>query len=198
MRRWTLRVLCWLALGAVVNVGVTCASVGSNRPGFGVVRPLESWPLQEYLSKNWPPPYGQLEAQSWGWTVQMPVSDRAEAWMNVDTFGWPMRCARRVSTFCGGSTVTHREGWQLVESLAQFQWLTGKWANLRFFPTHVLAGGFILNTLLYAVLSAIVWYGPGTIRRWHRRRHQLCIHCAYPVADPAKPCSECGRSPAAR
>ena len=75
----------------------------------------------------------------------------------------------------------------------------GRWE----LPTRPVPTGFALNTLFYALPISLLWLAPGQFRRWHRRRKGLCIHCAYPVADPAKPCPECGKpvsspAPAAR
>ena len=60
-------------------------------------------------------------------------------------------------------------------------------------PSRPLLLGFAADTMFYGGLLAMVWYSPGTFRRWHRRRKGLCVHCAYPIADPASPCSECGK-----
>ena len=52
---------------------------------------------------------------------------------------------------------------------------------------------FIANTLFYSALVGACWLAPGAIRRRRRTRNNLCIHCAYPIADSTKPCPECGK-----
>jgi hypothetical protein len=191
MRRWTLRVLCWLALGAVVNVAVTSAIFwqAHHYARWGqpdTSKAIQDWSLPAYIANDWPRrPNLEIDWMQRGWTsyVDAAWGQPAPFLMIIDSFGWPARCARRVHVADGSGACP--EGWRLSNSQTRVM-------DMRLLPTHPLVRGFTLNTLFYALPIALLWFAPGTFRRWHRRRHRLCLHCAYPVADPTKPCPECG------
>ncbi|MEQ9095993.1 MAG: hypothetical protein RIE32_06990 [Phycisphaerales bacterium] len=54
--------------------------------------------------------------------------------------------------------------------------------------------GFLLNTLLYALLLFIAWRLPGVLRRAVRRRRGRCVGCGYDRGglDAGAACPECG------
>lgn len=71
-------------------------------------------------------------------------------------------------------------------------------------PVRLEWMGFLINTLLYAVILWIVIVGPRALRRHVRRRRGRCPKCAYPAGASAV-CTECGskltrdrRSPSCR
>ena len=193
MLRCTLRVLCWLALGAVVNVGVAWwPAIHRCQPIPGNASYIETWVPSRYDPTNYPPPHSlwadngwlfDCRVAEWNWAEGRPIVS-----VQVYEVGLPLRslrCAR-----VDGLTLTT---WQdvAVQPRARFD---GK------IPCALrpCGFGFMFNTLFYALPIAVLWLAPGQLRRWHRRRHGHCIHCCYPVGDPAKPCSECGRSPTTR
>ena len=212
MRRWTVRVVCWLALGAVVNVAVAWAiSIYSDSGGMGLygIRstvPLP-WPAPEYVPANiGQTPRIYIQSKVWGRTEtvafepsQPPdaIEQVLQGWsMQASSSGWPLRTVREIRFDSGDSNggtvpVCFRESMPLPRGLL------GVNSDHRL-PLGLLWPGLLLNAIFYALPLALLWLAPSTIRRWHRRRHHLCMHCSYPVADPAKPCSECGKSPTAR
>ena len=215
MRRWTLRVLCWLALGAVVNVTAAWGYVLLHEPLCVAAQwggsTKKAWPAPEYL----PPDARELDCVEGGYTnawithrnasrgpqttfyrvPRDPHSDDAFDFvsMTIEEYGWPKRALRLVHVCIPGN----RDIGGLYEAFMTSPRLPS-WLRLRCYPFGPLWPGLLLNTLFYAATSALLWFLPGGVKRWHRRRHHLCIHCAYPVADPAKPCSECGRLPTTR
>ena len=207
MRRWPLRVLCWLALGAAANVAVAWGL--ANREN---VRPIETrhrraseWPEAVYTRTNWPPPTGgisdaECRGASYRFATASPLVDTLGHWsMSIEMYGWPVRSVRQVVTVempnVGVRAV--QTGYECIRSPLNLPALAAAgWS--RYLPIHPLWPGFALNTLFYAVPIGLLWLAPGTIRRSYRRRHHLCIHCSYPVGDPAKPCSECGKFQSSR
>lgn len=61
----------------------------------------------------------------------------------------------------------------------------------RFLPLAPLWPSFLLSTLLYALLFALLVYGPLLLRQLLRTRAGLCPNCAYPIGTSSA-CSECG------
>jgi hypothetical protein len=91
----------------------------------------------------------------------------------------------------------HSEDWCLRcrrPRLEQHGWLEvplSVWS----LPAAPLWPGFVVNTGVYAVLIAMLWWlftGPFAFRQRSRIRRDLCPHCAYPVGvSPV--CTECGK-----
>src|SRR5271169_5046740 len=102
MRRWTMRVLCWLALGAGVNVAVAWAPYWLfalySHPMRFATKPIEAWSFPEYvMDKNWPPPADHVERWWWDWTMRIETSDApANYWMKIECCGWPARSMRKL------------------------------------------------------------------------------------------------------
>jgi hypothetical protein len=67
-------------------------------------------------------------------------------------------------------------------------------AAYRFLPARPLWAGLVGNTLFFAGAWSLVLFGPVVIRRYLRRRRNLCPRCAYNLsATPSdSPCPECG------
>jgi len=78
-------------------------------------------------------------------------------------------------------------------------------------PLRPLPLGFLLNTLIYAMIGSALLFAGTSLRRTIRRRRGQCLHCGYdlrgappgPLDAPDAPetvqCPECGRrSPVAR
>ena len=58
---------------------------------------------------------------------------------------------------------------------------------------HPLWFGLVIDTTLYAFLWWIITIGPWQIRQYQRRRHSLCLHCAYDLRGvDHEVCPECG------
>lgn len=74
------------------------------------------------------------------------------------------------------------------------KWNTGT-AWTPHIPIYPFAGGFVVNTLCYAIVSyALLFSLPIAVRAYHRRRHGRCARCNYDRSslDAAAHCPECG------
>jgi hypothetical protein len=63
----------------------------------------------------------------------------------------------------------------------------------RVLPLRPILSSFAGNSVGYAVVLWALVLGPGTLRRFIRRRRHLCPACGYPVGE-SELCSECGRA----
>ena len=208
MRRWTLRVLCWLALGAVVNVGVAWGAALYFGQPDRLGRKWHSapdWPAPDLAPSDYPHALWRCDIPAVACTMSVHTAN----WRETSTFvfyfrrddyaheqylsacGWPARCLQQIWV---GRGTKFETPWS--------RRLPGWFATRRdpnaVVPIMLIPAGFVINTLFYALPIALLWLAPCQFRRWHRRRHHLCVHCAYPVADHAKPCSECGNLPTTR
>lgn len=60
-------------------------------------------------------------------------------------------------------------------------------------PYHIIPLNFAINTLLYALLIALLWFGPLHLRHRWRLHRSRCPRCAYPIGE-SPICTECGAS----
>ena len=206
MRRWTLRVLCWLVIGAVVNVAVIWSGIWFVMPfgwdAHGMKKgPTQEWLIPAYASNNWPPPYFGDEWWVPGFTRQdvftraVPPDPEAQYFQIIESFGWPARSLRVVLTKDGSETTpvyAVREGWLLVSTPQE-------WHKTRdCLPMHPIWPGFLWDAMFYGALSAFSWHGPGQVRRWRRRGKGPghCAKCGYDLTGlaPGNKCPECGKA----
>jgi hypothetical protein len=71
--------------------------------------------------------------------------------------------------------------------------LTGD--DQRALPTRPIWLGFAINTIFYAAILALLFYGPGKVRRLIRIRRSQCPACGFIIASGTCAnglCSECG------
>ena len=66
-----------------------------------------------------------------------------------------------------------------------------------FVPVGVIPVGFVIDSIVYAVVLWLLICGAVVLRRVIRRRRRLCPKCGYPVGESSV-CSECGRLLSAR
>ena len=63
----------------------------------------------------------------------------------------------------------------------------------RALPLRPIWPGFAINTIFYAVIVWVLWSSPFAARRVSRRRRGLCIKCGYDLrGDYSAGCPECG------
>ena len=63
-----------------------------------------------------------------------------------------------------------------------------------FIPFGVKWLGWSINTLFYAALSWMLFFGPASLRRVVRRRKGRCVRCGYDLrGSGGAKCPECGR-----
>ncbi len=126
--------------------------------------------------------------------------------------GWPMHSLQGVVTWDERQTTTATIGYDILTTDRQtvFDPMVRGWVvatsltptrpDLPFgpqlttghLPYGVAAPGFGFNTLFYAALLWLLFFGPFTLRRHLRARRGLCPACGYPVGESAV-CSECGK-----
>ncbi|MHC4304038.1 MAG: hypothetical protein ACYTFF_19180 [Planctomycetota bacterium] len=102
-----------------------------------------------------------------------------------DARGWPMVCLVSYSADFGGRAETP---WALDLGGAQ-----GPMGLPRVLPLRPILISFAGNSVAYAAVLWGIVLGPGTARRFIRRRRHLCPACGYPVGK-SELCTECGRA----
>jgi len=101
--------------------------------------------------------------------------------------GWPLlsfRCEEALGPALRGRTLKVFGGCLLPDA---FQSL----GPGRVLPYRLIASGFAVNTVFYAVALWLLICGPFALRRFIRAKRGLCPACAYPCGASAV-CSECG------
>ena len=191
VRRWILRVLILLALGASANLIAAAAiwwQLDYYQPMPSTTFPIHEWPLPGYVKKAWPPPTEEWRCIRWASTSQRATSSTLEHAISIDSIGWPMRCLRKVMVFDGtgaARAVVCPEGWLLAD-----HW--SKWSD--HIPTRVLPLAFVANTLFYSACGGVPWLTAAAGRRSRRRRGNVCGTCGYDRRGLATNtnCPECG------
>jgi hypothetical protein len=195
--RITLLAVIFLVIGAVVNVGVAWVGVVLAPTQPVVVDSASSggWPCD--VPGDWPSAngmsvmqYGGVRSMMWSWS--RPVWQRRTLLLGPSIqqwhAGWPTKGLMW--------EVWHYDRRFGVHGAKFPLWRLGipighEWKAL---PIRPRWPGFASNTLLYAAVTAGVWYGPVVTRREIRRRRRQCISCGYPRAGLAEgaTCPECG------
>ena len=100
-----------------------------------------------------------------------------------DARGWPLVCLLSYSADFGGRV---KFPWALDVGGTQ-----GPMGLPRVLPLRPILMGNVVNTVSFAAGLWAIVLGPGTLRRFIRRRRHLCPACGYPVGE-SKLCTECG------
>ena len=138
-------------------------------------------------------PNTTIEAETPAWAIRPPshFSDGFCPPRGLDSStyisGLPFRCARRVVLNGGNDgyfAYEQRGGWKIRIGKTSFGSL----------PLMPLWGGLSADLLFWSAAGIALMTIPSSARRWRRRQKGHCEFCAYPVAIPAQPCPECGRS----
>lgn len=141
---------------------------------------------------------------SWS-RITMPVTASRNGAMIEDARGWPllsMRCAFHLDA-AGGVVADDRLGCIVMSDTGlpgrQFGVALGgitedDWSNPRVLPLNIIPLGFLVNSLLYAVLLATCCGAAIQARRTVRRRLGRCVRCGYDVRAAVARCPECGTS----
>lgn len=204
-------ILVFLLLGAVVNVVVAwgCASFGNLyeypllRKSSGPALTSETgacWRLRKYEYFGYTLLVGRtiLEADrmnahymeynpenvpyvpAWSQFADPPS---LRQWVGEISSGWPYRTLSWFSTVTP-STASYKR---------QHVWSVGEYPNEKYLPLAPIWKGLLLNTLFYTASLWLLIPGPFVFRCMIRRKHGLCVKCAYDLrgADH-KACPECG------
>ncbi len=109
------------------------------------------------------------------------ADERSFYTVKVATYGWPIRCLGL-------------EEWSESHGLVPFSRQTsGLRIGTTILPARPVWGGFIVNTLLYAIFLALIAIVGYQARRVFRVMRSRCPNCAYQlVGDVSAGCSECG------
>lgn len=210
VKRIAIKLVVFLLLGAVANVGVAwgCAvwsAADHWRGSLDRTRSDALWKKAQALRISqdlWTPQTGDASSRWTGPGI-------TETWIGSDhlvrsedppglriyfgdsvfrrvvrlDYGWPARCLHRTDTL--------EQGMQQVDSVASGEFvLFDYWVVL---PTRPIWLGFIINTLFYCMVLWLLWSAPFVTRRLIRRRRGRCVQCGYDLrgAEPDV-CPECG------
>jgi hypothetical protein len=192
------RVIVFLLLGAIVNVAVAWGCVFSPFVMHVTEDDAYDWPVEV--------PAG-FPRSILGWRVECFGKSFLGS---VNSDGWIMKemQARLYGLPCL-TLCTSRFGSIDMQS-SQFPFTPGPmrfseprtfWEGVvipdwfaqhdEYFPTLPIWPGFAINTIFYAAVLALLFYGPGKVRRFVRVRKWRCPACAYPIGT-SPVCTECG------
>lgn len=212
-RRWIVRAVVFLLLGAIVNVAVAWGLILFDSRAQSVedrLLPSEEAEilLLQFFSRD---SISRYQSTGWtftsgGWQIKsaaaMDVQNvrvasfgsyvPAVLQLEVMKAGWPTR------TLSGTVIADQRD---IDKSTVHYSWAleTPDWASLPFvgrrftysLPLQPIWPGFAINTIFYAMILWALFATPFALRRWRRVRKGLCPKCAYPVGE-SDICTECG------
>jgi len=208
MLRWARRIAIFLLLGAIVNVAIAW--------GFALTQDAADAASDEFLYSHVDEPrwcfitvrdsgsefivasrfpfadvgwkYVPLAVPSWSMIAEKPIV-RPE----LDHKMW-FEAARGWPWLSMAGHLQLREDWEMIE---ESHWAipldTPKPLFLggRFLPLRPLWPGFVVNTILYAVVLWMALAGSVALRRWRRIGRKRCPACGYPRGT-SPVCTECG------
>jgi hypothetical protein len=156
-------------------------------------------------------------AVAWGcalmWTLH-DIEEQPTFWLEYDlgwrTTGNKMLLVQSLAPNSRNSSWIHVNGWPMDSIIgARHNMITGRHfacalpapsslglvvvesPDAKLLPLRPIWPGFAINTIFYAAILAILFYGPGKVRRFVRVRRGRCPACAYPVGS-SPVCTECG------
>ncbi len=210
MKRIAIKLVVFLLLGAVVNVAVAwgCAlwsaaddwrgSIDRSRSDalWKEARTLrisqDLWtPRTTDASSRWT---GPGITETWIGSDHLVRRENPPVLINLGNslsrrvvrrdYGWPARCLHRTDTLSIWDLLNRRNASNA--SMAQQAW----WRDQ---PRAVTWPGFLINTLVYAVVLWFLWSTPFATRRLIRKRRGRCVRCGYDLRGAEHDvCPECG------
>jgi hypothetical protein len=165
MKRWFVRVMVFLLVGAIVNVAVARGCVHIWSP---------NWTSPEWSEVDW--------SRKWSSSGVRYSEGVTLCELRV---GWPSQSFR--ASWLGGwrgarEVVFHVPGTRVVPAVSTIVQ-----------PIRPLWPGFAANTVFYTAILWMLFAASGTLRRRRRIKRELCPACAYPVGA-SDVCTECGMS----
>jgi len=118
------------------------------------------------------------------WHTELPLREANFEYLNAVRSGFPIRCAIGWVEYRAGQ----RRPMHLLGDTSVAWW--------RCKPSRLLSIPFLLNVLIYACITHIVWIMPFLLRRFlsRKRTGQNCLACGYDLSGLiGEHCPECGR-----
>ena len=194
MKRWTLRILVLLLLGAIVNVAVAWGCETWSLPSFAA-KVVEDAEALEWWKQSAPTTFPRVagecrEAASVGvsyLTIDINFPAHASLFRSERLrSGWPLRCLERAVW----TDYARREHWH------EHAWIVDvEWKPHLILPLRPIWPGFAINTVFYAVILWLLFAAPFALRRRRRIKRGLCPKCAYDLRNrppDSTTCPECG------
>lgn len=219
-RRRLLKWMCGLlALGAIINIAAAwvCVllaiktGVAITSDGLaGKLHPLSASELNRLQPGVWPLTHDRiaiwvLRGTAPGVQMRNAISVPGDygtaqyrggenhGLMREITAGWPLPSMQG----------WHRVNWEGASAVSQSPvWLMNVSSNQHggsgpmnptALPFKPMGPGFILNTLVFAIIIALLFSVPRAVLRRRRLRQGLCPSCGYPMGS-SEQCSECGET----
>jgi hypothetical protein len=216
MKRRLLKLGLLILAGAIINVAVAwgCSIWSTARNQEDPLRSGDNSYASDYTRENAIKLRHAVGSWTWGRVTvigaswyQLITTDKPDSYLDrasgyhIHVAGWPIPgpCCFGTSEsppqFIDGELVL-RPSWHggirapscLGPKLTSHYLLPSIERPLPLSPVTV---GFAINTIFYAAIVWLLWFGPGTIRRWRRIKRGLCPACGYPVGTNPL-CTECG------
>ena len=209
-RRWIRICVIALCVGVVINVLVAWGVAAAGLPmkaDHNYDAPGQGWPRRSPV--GWPTePDTWMTGESLGYASRGASHNMAALartrrtdptvvmhMMIVDAYGLPFRSMRTTRRIVQrGPAITSNEqtvldaGTIVPRVLNPSQTATNRFAFDPVWP------GFVLNSLVYAVLALVTMLGLTRLRADRRRRRGRCVRCNYLLAG-LDVCPECGATP---
>lgn len=120
-----------------------------------------------------------------------------EHWIVEDARGWPFVSMASQTTIVQNldtPTTFHAESDSVLCEKNKTSFIVkGEPWNVRVLPLRVIWPNFAYCTLFYATIAWFLFFGPGALRRWMRRRRNRCSRCGYDLRGAESTCCpECG------
>ena len=197
MKRWLLRILVFLVLGAIVNVAVAWGFATLmptrwlvERTGMYMPSDIAEWDIcvmaqagavlvdAEASMMVTPGPKSQDPIPHWSLPSKIPAQQSPHSEFQEIAYGWPA-----VTMFYREGCCTWTEGGLVIPWMSRY--------DDRTLPLMPIWPDFAMNTVFYAIVLCPVFAAAFALRRRWRIRRSLCPKCAYPVGTSDK-CTECG------
>ena len=219
MKRWFAKIVVFLLLGAIINLGVAwLCSVQSLESKLTAIeyRKVQAYgvPWSCIFLRRFGFDRILLESRMYGspaadpstlptYIVVPPISDEELVDKHYVVAGWPRR------SFYGVAVVTQQMGSDNIRNVEDPDYpITWQGAIAisdgssdaivrRVLPLRPLWTGLLTDTLFYAAILWFVAFGPFVVRRYLRNKQGRCIKCGYDLRGTSGGrggggCPECG------